>query len=593
MLHVKRHPAHGYPGGPPAPPYGDARIAKDTGAYGTVAKFPDPVMPEQLPAPEPMQVSDQDASASAASLSEATKSPARRKFVVRALAVLMPVALLTGLVILRSNQGPTSRTSSTTATPTTPTTPAPQPPNSVQTGTALAGLYTFASIPVDNCAPMLERLGASNPYMPGVVLDQGTSISLESGAKLGQPTWVTEISEGVDATALVSDARPPAPSVLRGISDGMLLLYSPLDVQNGTSIGIYRVANGELVWTTKLPPNVYPVADSKRMYLIDHRSPAQTNIAVVSPSLAQITACFAATGGSTIPRPGPQDRTVAAHEGTLYTTFSVEQGGSRIEALSDTGMAVIAENQPYPFQLHGVLHDETKRVLVGSGTTQENLLVIGYDLVEGNKAFELTAEQLQAAPVPQSWQTPTKPSVVAVAAPVAGLVSNEVVGSLQVGSNLVIVSSTNGAPLLATVIDLNGTARWRAGWVPEAFSGASLSPTHLYVAPTYQGPNSGSRSAAIFNISTGDWVADVPNLRLGLSVGSNFVGFSVWPSSRSEFVVIYEGDEEFAVLGGTSVSNVEPIALDPSVVIVYAEVGSRRLIVAYVLDPGAVEGPTS
>jgi len=507
----------------------------------------------------------------------------------------MPVALLTGLVVLRSSQDASPETSNATTPPTTaPTTPAPAPAtNAAQTGTALAGLNTFASIPVDNCSSMLERIGAANPFVPGVALAPGTSIGLESGEALGQPTWVAEIPEGVDATTLVADMRPPAPSVLRGISDGMLLLYSPLDVTNGTLIGIYRAANGELVWTTKLPPNVYPVADTKRLYLVDHRSPTQTNIAVVAPSRAQITACFAASGGGTVPRPSPQDRTVVAHDGTLYAVFPVEQSGARIEAMSDAGMAVIAENQPYPYQVHGVLHDENKRVLVGSTGMQGDLRVFGYDLVEGNSAFELTAAQLQAAPVPQSWKTPSQPSVAAITVPADGLVASEVLGSLLVGSNLILVSTTNGAPLLATAIDLNGTARWRAGWIPEALPGASLSPTHLYVAPTSPGPNAGTRAAAIFDATTGEWVGEVPSLRFGTSVGASFVGFSVWKSSRNEFAVLYDGGKEFAVLGGAAVTNVEPIALDPAVIVVYAEVGSRRLIVAYVLDPGAVEGPTS
>jgi hypothetical protein len=454
-------------------------------------------------------------------------------------------------------------------------------------------LYTFASIPVDSCASMIERIGAANPFMPGVALAPGTSIGLESGKELGQPTWLAEIPEGIDAFALVADMRPPAPSVLRGISDGMLLLYSPLDVQNGTLLGIYRAANGELVWTTQLPPNVYPVADAKRLYLVDHRSPTQTYIAVVAPSLAQITACFAASGGSTIPRPSPQDQTVVAHDGILYVVFQVEQSGSRIEALSDAGMEVITESQPYPYRLHGVLHDGTKRVLVGSSGTQGDLRVLGYDLVEGNSAFELTAAQLQAAPVPQSWKTPTQPSVAAVSVPADGLAASEVRGSLLVGSTLILVSSTNDAPLLATAIDINGVARWRAVWIPEALPGASLSSTHLYVASTSPVPNAGTRAAAIFDVSTGEWVGEVQNLRTGTSVGASFVGFSVWKSSRNEFVVIYDADKEFAVLGGAAVSNVEPIALDPAVVVVYVEVGSRRLIVAYVLDPGAVEGSTS
>lgn len=590
MLRVKRHPAHGFPGGPPTPPYGDSRVAgtgaSEVSVVGSAARV------ESVPPTEPEIAQDLRQDQAQGAPPTASVSP-RRKVLVRVLAVVMPAALLTGLVVLRSNQDASSGTSSATTTPTTATATPPAPTNPAQPGTALAGLYTFASIPVDNCASMIERIGAANPFMPGVALTPGTSIGLESGKELGQPTWVAEIPEGVDATALAADVRPPAPSVLRGISDGMLLLYSPLDVQNGTSLGIYRAANGELVWTAKLPPNVYPVADTKRLYLVDHRSPTQTNIAVVVPSLAQITACFAASGGSTVPRPSPQDRTVVAHDGTLYAIFPVEQSGARIEAMSDAGMAVIAENQPYPYQLHGVLHDETKRVLVGSSGMQGDLRVFGYDLVEGNSAFELTSAQLQAAPVPQSWKTPTQPSVAAVAVPADGLVASEVRGSLLVGSNLILVSSTNGAPLLATAIDLNGTARWRAGWIPEALPGASLSPTHLYVAPTSPGPNAGTRAAAIFDVATGEWAGEVPSLRLGTSVGASFVGFSVWKSSRNEFVVIYDEGKEFAALGGATVTNVEPIALDPAVVVVYAEVGSRRLIVAYVLDPGAVEGPTS
>lgn len=590
VLRVKRHPAHGFPGGPPTPPYGDSRTANTGVSEPPIAGSVTPGESEPPFAPE---VSQDLIQGQVPEASPSTPISVRRKFLVRALAVVVPVALLAGLVLLRSNQSSSVEVSSGSTLPPPAASTVPPPTNSAQPGPALAGLNTFASIPVDNCASMIERIGAANPFVPGVTLTPGTSIGLESGKELGQPTWVAEIPEGVDATALIADMRPPAPSVLRGISDGMLLLYSPLDIQNGTSVGIYRAANGELVWTAKLPPNVYPVADTKRLYLVDHRSPTQTNIAAIAPSLAQITACFAASGGSTVPRPSPQDRTIVAHDGTLYAIFQVEQAGARIEAMSDAGMAPIAENQPYPYQLHGVLHNETKRVLVGSSGTQGDLRVFGYDLVEGNSAFELTAAQLQAAPVPQSWKIPTKPSAAAVAVPAEGLVASEVRGSLLVGSNLVIVTSTNGAPFLATAIDLNGTARWRAGWIPEALPGASLSATHLYVAPTSPSPNAGTRAAAIFDVATGEWVGEVPSLRLGTSVGASFVGFSVWKSSRNEFAVIYDGDREFAVLGGATVTNVEPIALDPAVVVVYAEVGSRRLIVAYVLDPGAVEGPTS
>jgi len=594
VLRVKRYPAHGFPGGPPTPPYGDLRVSDvDSFTAPVVVSAP---LGESEPPNEPEVTQDLGKNQSQDAPVSPPSALTRRKLLMRVLAVVMPVALLTGLVVLRSNQDASSGASSGASNATTPpTTTAPTTPatNAAQTGTAIPGLHTFASIPVDNCASMLERIGAANPFMPGVPLAPGTSIGLESGEELGQPTWVAEIPEGADATSLTADSRPPAPSVLRGISDGMLLLYSPRDVQNGTLIGIYRAANGELVWTTKLPPNVYPIADAKRLYLVDQRSLTQTNIAVVAPSLAQITACFAASGGSTLPRPSPLDKTVVAHDGTLYAAFPVEKSGVRIEAMSDAGMVAIAENQPYPYQLHGVLHDETKRVLVGSAGVQGDLRVFGYDLVEGNSAFELTAAQLQAAPVPQSWKTPSQPSVAAITVPTDGLVASEVSGSLLVGSNLILVSSTNGAPLLATAIDLNGTARWRAGWIPEALPGASLSPTHLYVAPTSPGPNAGSRAAAIFDTTTGEWVGEVPSLRLGTSVGASFVGFSVWKSSRNEFALIYDGDKEFAALGGAAVTNVEPLAFDPAVIVVYAEVGSRRMIVAYVLDPGAVEGPTS
>ena len=595
-MHRVRHlPAHGFPGGPPTPPYGEVQNGAANSPQSSASSTPvDGGLPSPVPPPSDAAESISESEASNSAISAGPSSKVKvRKLLIRSVAVLVPIAILSGVLVARGgddNQG-------SMATP--PDTSEVSPSSTTQTNTqnpsptaAPAGLNTFAQIPVDACATMIEMIGAVNPFPPGTLLKPDAQLELQASESLGKPTWIAELPEGFDVGKLVSDPRPSMPSTLRGISDGTVLMFSPLDTENGSLLGIYRAANGELVWTAKLPPQVYPLSDSARLYLIDHRSATQTNIAVVAPSRAQITACYAATG-SQVPRPSPINKTATASDGTLYVTFPVDSSGARVESISDTGMAPIAEFQPYPYMLHGVLKKDQKRVLVASSGAQGALQVTGYDLVEGNLAFQLSGEQLQAAPIPKTSQPAARPSVAAVSVPADGLIPLDVRNSLIAGEHLLMFFGTNGAPLLAVMVDVNGTARWRAGVIPESLPGSSLSTTHLYMAPTSPGPNSGTRAAAIFDASTGEAVGDVENLRLGISLGTDLVGFSVWQTSQNEYVVIYDAAKKFATIGGAKVTNVEPVAMTKDVVVVYAEVASRRLLVAYVLNPTAVEGPTS
>ena len=589
---VRHLPAHGFPGGPPTPPYGEIHKGAANSPHPSPVSsadnsgLPDPVSP-------PLGAKDALPPPATITAIAGTKTRVRR-VLVRSVAVLVPIAVLSGVLVSRGgNDGQRSPTTTPDITAETIPNPTTQPNNQTPAPSSTpAGLNTFAQIPVDECANMIEMIGAVNPFPPGVLLKPGESIGLQASESLGAPTWVAELPEGFNATELVSDPRPPAPSAFRGVSDGTVLVFSPLDIANGSLLGIYRAANGELVWTAKLPPQVYPLSDSSRLYLIDHRSATQTNIAVVAPSRAQITGCYAATG-SQVPRPSPLNKTAVAHGGALYVTFPVDGSGSRVESLSDTEMTTIAEFQPYPYMLHGVLQKDQRRVLVSSSGAQGALQITGYDLEADSVAFQLSGESLQAAPVPDTLQPASRASVAAIVASTSGLIPLDVRSSLIAGEHLVMFFGTNGAPLLAAVLDVAGTVRWRVGVVPEALPGSTLSPTHLYMAPAGTAANSGTRTAVVLDAATGEAIGDVDNLRAGTSLGTDLVGFSLWQTPQNEYAAIYDGGKKFATLGGAKVTNVEPIALTRDVVVVYAEVASRRLLVAYVLNPTAVEGPTS
>lgn len=438
---------------------------------------------------------------------------------------------------------------------------------------------------------MLERIGASNPFPPGVAVEPGTLGGVEASSTLGDPTWVAELPEGFDASRLASDLRPPVPAAVRGISDGTMLLYSPLDTGQGSQLGIYRAVNGELVWTTRLPPNVYPLSDSQRLYLIDHRSDTQTNIAVIAPSRAQITACFAATG-SPVPRPSPIDRTAVVSEGSLFVLFPVDGFGARIEKLGDLGVQLVADNRPYPHLLHGVLRNNDRSVLVTSSGSQGSISLTGYDLESGAPVFSRTGTDLRNAAIPSSWRLASQPSLLSVASSTQNQTLIEIRGSLISGENLLLFAGTETESLMLVMVGIDGLALWRAGIVPQALSGTALSNDHVYITSTVPPVEGESRASAVLDAVTGEWVGQVPNLRSSAPLGSDLIGFSVWKNSRNELAVIYDAGVEFGYVGGAAVSNVEPLALDPAIIVVYVEVGSRRLIVAYVLDPGAVEGPT-
>ncbi len=571
VFKVQASPSHGFPGGPPNPPYGDLRVKPQP--------TPSPEMPPPPPQVEPH----------VENLADPVVEPKAPRRLLRKLAIpLASVLVVTaaGAFYLRiSRPAEPQPTTPATTTPVEPQTPT-QPPITA----SVPGEGTFAPVSVDDCSTMLTPIGATNPFPAGAKFDPAAGFQIEASGALTTPTWFINLPEDFPARSLSSQSRP-TDGKLDGISDGTVLLFAPLDPANETLLGVYRVANGELVWSTKLPREVYPMSDSKNLYLIDRRSPSATTVAVISPSRAQILNCFAAAG-SPLPTPNPLDRTATAFDGSLYVTFDTGSG-STIEALSESGSRSIASNQPYPLALHGVLQDGDRRVLLGSNGSQGDFSLFGYDVVTSASPFEVPATQIAAAPVAEILNTAVDQDVAKIASPGAAVTLFELRSALASGSRASLLFGTNTQDLYLAVVDIDGNILWGLPVRPTVDGAVSVTPKTVQVSNSQMASGTGARVALVLDIESGKLLSKIDNLRWFAGLGTEYIMHSFWATETNRNVRVFKDDKEFAGIGGNTASTVEPLASSPVALTVYAEVSGRRVVVTYVLDPNAVEAPTS
>lgn len=520
--------------------------------------------------------------------------PPKKHRRIRLAAALTGVALLTtalGLGLQQRNMPVADLIASATTDPVDPGTSVP---GTAAPGGTTAGINTFASVSVDVCASMMSQIGASNPFAPGVVYAENVPPQIQGSGGYTKPTWSVELPDTFDPTSITGDLRPSEPSMLNAISDGHALLYSPLSTESGSRLGVYRLSNGELVWSTALASGVYPMSDTKRLYLIDRTSELETRIAVISPSRAQIEQCYAATGNPT-PAVSPTNRSAVAYDGTLYVAFPVEGRGTTIEALNGEVSAQVLASAPAPLALHGVMDDGERRVLLTSYGTGAGLRVSGYTFTGANVlAFERTAAQLNAAPVPEQWGRENDPTAPVAAEMSAQIVSLEVQRTTVSGAYATLALGTNAEAVLLTALDIDGTATWRAPIIPAAASGLTATGQVLHIAKDAFGSSGGPFvDGVVVDLATGNTIKAVQELRYAAAIGNGLVAHSIRKDANNRYVVSYRGAEEFGGVGGPSVTALDPIASSEAALLVVAEVDGKRYIVAFVLDPTTSEGPTS
>lgn len=574
-------PSHGFPGGPPTPPYGEFRQRRQS---------PDGPVAEDLPPPPPALAPETDEADQ--TLVPESASTHRRK-IIRHIAVPVAAALViaaAGSYYIRISSSENRATPDGPTQTTSPNQTQSTQPNPAQLGAPGAG--TFASVSVDSCATMLGPIGASNPFPSGIMFDPATGPKLEARGILSTPAWYIDLPNDFKVTDLSSEPRPSSPGTFSGISDGTVLLFSPLNSTSDSLLGVYRVANGELVWSTKIPRDVYVMSDTKYLYLIDHRSPSVTTIAVVAPSRAQIVGCFSATGGTT-GEVSPLNRTALAADGVLYVVFSQNGDGARVEALSESTSRTVLDREAFPMALHGILKGTNSPLLLVSTGTQADLAVVAYNLNSSSVEFTLTSEILRAAPQAEVRSLSPSAELSPVLAEAQNPVPFEIRNVLFAGTHATLLFGTNSQDLLMVSLSSSGEALWKLAVRPETETGLGITAKSLHIAPTGPPPNSGSRTALILDLDTGKLMGRVQNMRWASGLGTGPMVHSVWGEENNEFLHVYNDAEVVAGIGGKEANTAEPLVASPVAVVVYAEVSGRRVVAAYVLDPNAVEAPTT
>lgn len=518
--------------------------------------------------------------------------PKTRKGLIKALALitgtgLFLAAVATVFINSSGEDGSIAQPTPTSSAETSQT----QPPATAAPGSTSPGVDTFAQVSVDECSTILGPIGADNPFGTGRPFVKGSEPKLQGSGLYSDPTWFIELSDTFDASSLVSDPRPASPSVLNGVSDGQVLLFAPFSPNEGSKLGVYRIDTGDMVWSTSIAPEVYPLVDTDRLYLIDRRSPDRVNIAIVAPSRAQITACFSATG-SPLPTPSPVDRTAVASKGVLYVVFNSSNKGGRIEALSESGMTVLAQNKPYPLQLHGVLGDDESGVLVSSHGNGQSMVIDGLDLSPAARNFSITSKEILAAPTPAQWGSKNSPTND-YASPTEGLVPVEIQSSLYTGKNMVMLAGTNGQDVLMFALSSSGTVMWKGAAIPEIAPGMSASGEVLHLARTYSVPRDGPRTAALVSFATGEVLGTATNLKVSPALGNDLIVHSTWPGDSKQFIAVYEGEKLVGSVSGPTATAVDPVASSKSILVVFSEVAGKRYLAAFVLDPTGEKPPSS
>jgi hypothetical protein len=440
---------------------------------------------------------------------------------------------------------------------------------------------------------MLGPIGASNPFLSGVLFDPSSGPELKASGGLKDPTWFIDLPDTFPASDLSSESRPSEPGLLTGVSDGTVLLYSPLNPSDESLLGVYRLANGELVWSTNLPRDVYPVSDQKHLYLVDRRSPTLTTIAVIAPSRAQILNCFAATG-TPLPAPSPIARTATAFDGTLYVSFSPDGTSTTIQGLSELGAVTVATQEPNPLALHGVLSRDGRKVLLASSGSQATFSLYGYDLAtpSGSKPVTVDAAAVRSAPRAVSGAPSPDPDVDSVIVMDKNTTPFEARNFIFSGDKGVMVFGTSSQSLLLVALDIDVKVLWSLPIAAPAETGLSVSADTVHLSSSSNSPQGAPRAAIILDIESGKFLGKVRDVRWPAGVGTGPLMHSVWAGESGRVVQVFNGSELFATIGSDG-TLVEPLASSSTALVVYAEVSGRRVVATYVLDPSAAEVPIS
>ena len=577
---VSTRPAHGFPGGPPTPPYGEQHTAA-------------PEVVEVLTTPEPTLDPVEN---------EGPRTPRRTTRPVTLLAVFTAVAVFAAYMWFTPSDSklgdaasvptPDQPAPEQTAAPTQSATPSSDP---VSTPVA-PGLGVFAAIDVADCSDLTEPIGASNDFQPGVAYNKGSGPDLVGSGIISTPSWTVALSDNTRRRDLLADPVPAAPSQLRGVVAGHIVLFAPFDPEKGSRFAVYRASSGELVWSAKLAPLVAPLSDQSRMYLVDTRSSVATKIAIIDPSVSRITACFAAAGkdqATPAPQPTPFSRTMVVDNGIAYVTYAGESG-SVVQALSEGFTSDPLPLGPERFALHGVFSPQSTTdipTLLMSSGSRDTLRFRGVKPFGPNgivEVFSTSYSNIIATPAPKSWGASSDASknlAVQKGTPVD--VRDVLVG--KSGALIAFGSETDSVQLLS--MDANGKLLWSAAARAGVNDGWSESDGVYHLSVYLRGGTSPTPpSAAIVSASTGEVVSTAESLFSGAAIGLGTVAYTHLfnPSVASDArVSLYDAGKRVGAVTSRE-QTVDVLAAGTDVVLVYCESGAKRYLVAFPL-PNASE----
>lgn len=565
---MNRHPSHGYPGGPPIPPYGDT----------TSTQTPLPPPPVESPPSD----------------STTTDSPRRstRMAMVAAVVAASCIAALIAVMFVRLSRPDTLRDDAAAQEQTDqqsdvpsqgspgpdPTPPPLAPPSDPP---PVAGARSFIAAPIEDCVNMTSSIGASNEFLSGLPTAQAPRVPIESSGMFTDPVWVAQVPESVQRQDLLGDTTPPLPSIHQAVSDNHVLLFNPLDVSVGSRVGTYRSASGELVWSASIAPGVYPVIDNTHMYLIDLRDDEITRVAILSPSLGQTMACYAAAG-SPSPQPSPDSRSAVAANGVIYLSYDSTLGPT-IQALSQEGTWQVSSTDTN-VELHGVVVESDKSLLIASSGIEYDLSLRAFDTQTGDIMFDKSLEDLVTAPRPVQWGEGYSSRVAANA---DGLRHTAVVAALTSSAGILVAVETNGDAVRLVSLTPDGTAMWSAPARRGVVRGWSTSGGFYHLLTTEPLPSGEPPAAVIVAAQDGSEVALTDVLRSS-GMGTDLVGYVTFNPDIP--VVIYNGANVAATFSGP-VSSMSPVALDGQTAVIYCEFDGSKYLVAYVINPEGSDGP--
>jgi hypothetical protein len=576
---VNRPPSHGFPGGPPSPPFGDVDASR------------------VQPIPVDVPVEPAPATADVSPLVQARPKSAWRTAVGAFLATAVLAGAVVSLTTSRPSdpppEDPLGETTSTTepveeTPPTTPPTTLPAQEPSLEAGDGF-----FVPVDVAACSGILGPVGASNYFTTGTPIQPENRLRLEGTGSLGDPVWKVELDDTLQVASLVVDA--PSPQVaLRGISDNHVVVFAPFSVDGGSNFAVYRANNGELVWTSAVPRGVAVASDSKRVYLVDSRASEATLLAVVAPGRATIVGCHAASGAPA-PTPNVSDATLLVKDGRA---FLVSPGTNLVQVVEDDQVVLEFATPDAPLALRAVISDaDGAEVLVSSNRqVGDALRLSGFSLSSpvplegGTLVFDLSPSELADGEMPARWDDPSSDTgaLLNASPPAAEDIDGwDLRGVLAVGDRVVVSLVSPSGQFLSSV-DISGSVSWTAPAPNAAWSYWRASGSTVHIGRQALGPDEPPPWSVVFDAATGESLGRTDAVRSIPAVGAEVAAYAMPPWNQSgHVVVLYEASVVGAVVGAAEF--VAPVAAAPGILVVYVEDSGRRYLVAFLLDPEALD----